>query len=55
VLVPCNFNNDYKKIFLNKFEDNGYKTTIVKFVVVYLSNAIVYLKSSAMLNVAIPL
>jgi len=42
VLVPCNFNNDYKKIFLNKFKDNDYKQPyIVKFVVVYLSNAIV--------------
>ena len=42
MLVPYNFNNDYKKIFLNKFKDNDYKQQyIVKFVVVYLSNAVV--------------
>ena len=41
VLVPCNFNNDYKKIVLNKFEDNDYKQPyIVKFVIVHLSNAV---------------
>ena len=53
MLVPCNFNNDYKKIFLNKFKDNDYKQPyIVKFVVVYLSNVVVLVKSSAIWYVA---